>query len=379
MNKDEHESETKNATKTDLLKFTYDEVLDATKHQDEKIGRFLTAIAFLTATSFAMAGLSQGRFIFQTFKLGSQSPVHFGMYALAVFLLGVVATVLVLMTSFATQLRFPNIEAPSDNTSIVYFAEISHNPLTDWINRWEDGPKLLSDSRDAHFIKEIHNLSIRAKTKYDRLREAASVFSLAMLAYAISIVFVVLAATRTEPSNLSGEEIPAINIDFRVRFAVWIVFMVFMLIQFYSGYQALNHDIEKLETNWETNQLSRWIYLTLMVSISALSLATGEGIEKTYLILVLMASLITYCALTYILKKKTGVIGENREVVWIGIQFAICGALILILSHSDTYILQFIYSFILIAAIVSRSGLDALVRTRRQQRKVAQKIKKKTG
>lgn len=381
-------------SKTDLLKFTYNEVLDATKHQDEKIGRFLTAIAFLTATSFAMAGLDQGRFIFQTFRLGNQVAAHFGLYSLAAFLLGVIGTVLVLMTSFATQLRFPNIERLSDHTSIVYFAEISQTPLTEWVHRWDEtSPKWISDDRDAHFTKETHNLSIRAKTKYDRLREAASIFSLALLAYAVSILFVVFAAARTDAANLPKQQVPALMIDLRIRIALWIVFIVFMLIQFYSGYQALNHDIEELEKNLKTNRLSKWIYLTLMVSVSALSLSTGEGVEKFVLILVLIVCLGAYCALTYRIKIVTKVVvtlldgkllskevlSKNREVLWIALQFFVSCLLIFCLFHRDTYRLQFIYCFLLIAAVVSRSGLDALFRTRRQQRDVAKAIKEKNA
>lgn len=40
--------------------FTYREVLDATKHQDDKVGRFLTAISFLTAGTVAVVLQSGG-------------------------------------------------------------------------------------------------------------------------------------------------------------------------------------------------------------------------------------------------------------------------------------------------------------------------------
>lgn len=38
-----------------LAKDSYKEVLDATKHQDERIGRFLTAIAFLVSAGIALS------------------------------------------------------------------------------------------------------------------------------------------------------------------------------------------------------------------------------------------------------------------------------------------------------------------------------------
>ncbi|HQY32406.1 MAG TPA: hypothetical protein PLS68_00425, partial [Actinotalea sp.] len=54
----------------ELLRETYKEVLDAVKHQDDKIGRLLTGLAFLTAATLAVAGLGGAEFVTRTFDVG---------------------------------------------------------------------------------------------------------------------------------------------------------------------------------------------------------------------------------------------------------------------------------------------------------------------
>src|ERR1700723_3669088 len=52
----------------EYARLSYTEVLDATKHQDDKIGRLLTAVAFLTVAALAMV----------QFKLGTNpTTAHF--------------------------------------------------------------------------------------------------------------------------------------------------------------------------------------------------------------------------------------------------------------------------------------------------------------
>jgi len=60
--------------KIDLAQISYDEVLDATKHQDDKVGRFLTAIAFLTTGSIALIAAKNG--LSRTYRLPWDSEVY---------------------------------------------------------------------------------------------------------------------------------------------------------------------------------------------------------------------------------------------------------------------------------------------------------------
>ncbi|WP_217996947.1 hypothetical protein, partial [Nocardioides jensenii] len=67
----------KRASKLDLAERSYKEVLDATKHQDDKVGRFLTAIAFLTTGAIALITTNPSTAIAREFALpgGSSQPL----------------------------------------------------------------------------------------------------------------------------------------------------------------------------------------------------------------------------------------------------------------------------------------------------------------
>src|SRR4051812_35004730 len=87
-----------------FARVAYAEVLDATKHQDDKIGRFLTAIAFLTAASLAFvnaAGLAATPFEIPGFRV-----------QLLAILLGAFVTLAILsalwfVLSLSTQVTLP--------------------------------------------------------------------------------------------------------------------------------------------------------------------------------------------------------------------------------------------------------------------------------
>src|SRR3712207_4221713 len=51
-----------------LLESSYKEVLDAVKHQDDKIGRLFAGISFLTAASLAMANLGGSAYLSQRYE-----------------------------------------------------------------------------------------------------------------------------------------------------------------------------------------------------------------------------------------------------------------------------------------------------------------------
>jgi hypothetical protein len=191
------------AEKTKLLEGSYAEVLDATKHQDDKIGRLLTTVAFLTAASLAFAGLSQGQWITQRFSV----PPHelkLGLITLAVFLLGVVFTVVLLLTSLATPLRLPGFAEGSPGSrmrwvrdvpaSQLYFYEIARVSVDEWRHKWRANAERLAVERVESLVRETHNLGVRTSFKYDRFNEAVAVLSVALLSFATSAALVAFAA-----------------------------------------------------------------------------------------------------------------------------------------------------------------------------------------
>jgi hypothetical protein len=191
-----------------LLKGTYDEVLDATKHQDDKVGRLLTTVAFLTAASLGFAGLSQGRWITQPFSVPPYQA-RLGLVTLAVFLLGVVSTVVLLLSSLATPLRLPGFAERSPTArmrwvndvpaSQLYFLEIAGVSVEEWRHKWQASNEWLERERLETLVRETHNLAVRASSKYDRFNEAVAVLSVALLSFAVSAALVAFAAGQDPP------------------------------------------------------------------------------------------------------------------------------------------------------------------------------------
>lgn len=191
------------AKKLELVAFSYAEVLDATKHQDDKIGQLLTSLAFLTAAAIALAALEPaqllaGKFIVPPFRL----PL--GLIALTVFLLGIAFSVMLLLINLSTPLRLPGLGgsrrersrgrditwAGKIKGSQVYFFEIAGLSIDEWERKWDATAAVLESERLTSLIKETHNLSLRTSAKYDRTTEAVSLLSLSLLAFALSVVFV---------------------------------------------------------------------------------------------------------------------------------------------------------------------------------------------
>ena len=189
--------------KLKLAKDSYAEVLDATKHQDDKIGRLLTSVAFLTAATLALAGLSSATFVTREFRVPPYT-LRLGLIALTVFLVGVVFTVMLLLTSLATPLRLPGLAQPGKRppmrwihdlpTSQIYFHEIARVSLQEWERKWEVSADELKEERLRSLVRETHNLGVRTSSKYDRTTEATALLSLSLLAFALAIVFVASAA-----------------------------------------------------------------------------------------------------------------------------------------------------------------------------------------
>jgi hypothetical protein len=132
-----------------LAAFSYSEVLDATQHQDDKIGRLLTSVAFLTAATLAMASLSSADYVTAKFS-ADPFTLPLALIALTSFLLAVMFTVLLLLTSLAAPLRVPGVaeimSSPSRSqqqwaagveASQLYFYSISAVSLGQWQRKWD--------------------------------------------------------------------------------------------------------------------------------------------------------------------------------------------------------------------------------------------------
>lgn len=196
--------------KLDLIIFSYSEVLDATKHQDDKIGQLLTSISFLTAATLALAALESGEFITRKFDVAPYK-LPLALIALIVFLIGVAWSVMLLLASLSTPLRIPGLTGPKRDKPIdwvkdvrasqIYFHEISRVSVGQWEEKWSAPVGDLKQERLRSLIRETHNLGVRTSAKYNRTTEAVSLLSVALLAFALSIVFVAIVAGTPSSSH----------------------------------------------------------------------------------------------------------------------------------------------------------------------------------
>jgi hypothetical protein len=188
-----------------LLEFSYREVLDATKHQDDKINRLLTTAAFLTAASLALAGLISGKAVTAHYLVDHNLQLPLALIALAGFLGGITVAVIMLISSLTTPLVFPGGSKPilpkipyvtSAKFGQVYFYEIAKTAPPEWYAKWESSTADLKLERNASLVRETHNLAVRTDFKYQRSNEAVAVLSFAMLSFVLSALLILIASQR---------------------------------------------------------------------------------------------------------------------------------------------------------------------------------------
>ncbi|HWL37300.1 MAG TPA: hypothetical protein VNQ77_14045 [Frankiaceae bacterium] len=190
--------DTQDSRKRAIAATSYGEVLDATKHQDDKIGRIVTAVSFLIAASLTLANMS-GITITRRFVVdGAERPLL--AYAVAGFVLGVVATVVLLLGSLTTGLTLPGRprSGPRDRESLLYFHSIvKHGDLDTWRRRWDASADDLERDLYGDYVDETFNIARRANHKYLRTNEAAAVLSFTLFCLGAAVVLACgVAATR---------------------------------------------------------------------------------------------------------------------------------------------------------------------------------------
>ena len=191
-----------------LLRESYREVLAATTHTDDKIGRLLTGLAFLTAAALAASGLSGTEYLRSDFNLaGYETP--FAILALGTFLVLVLCAVLILVSAFSTPLRLPTAgkttsdkivpwvkwQDPNTGTQVqikgspIYFNEIARLSVERWKEKASAPTDQMLQEREGSLIYEIHNLAIRATHKSRLVSRASEFCTLAIAALAVAFIF----------------------------------------------------------------------------------------------------------------------------------------------------------------------------------------------
>jgi hypothetical protein len=180
----------------ELARIAYGEVLGATTHQDEKVGRMLTAVAFLTAASIAFVNLTGVR-LDRRFVVDSHTRPLVA-FAFGGFALAVVASVTLLVASHLSSHQSLHDQG---DTSLVYFNSIAAaKDAAAWEARWVLTPDALRAEMARNYRDQTHRLALRARHKYRLMYQASAALMFALFCLGATVVLGVGAAS-SRPSG----------------------------------------------------------------------------------------------------------------------------------------------------------------------------------
>jgi len=276
----------------DLLKFAYQEVLDATKHSDDKIGRLLTALAFLTGAALTIAGLNGAKYLTRNFSAAPfEAPL--AVIALGTFLIGILYAAILLLAAFSAPLRLPGQRRREQKGEVnwvggvqgspIYFFAIANTEMVDWMIKMSGSYTERRDELTSSLKVEIHNLAARTAYKHRRITEASELVGFALLALAVSAILTLAAAVAPPdgPVNLSLPQASALGA----------VIAIACFIQLYVRIRAQRQTRdERLHSG-----APGYIY-AFAVSIGVGSLAASTSTSPCFVLLPIVASLVSSIA-----------------------------------------------------------------------------------
>ena len=224
-----------------LAAWSYREVLDATKHQDDKAGRLLAGVAFLFTGAAALLSLSRAGEV--RVELDGRVVPLVAWYATAGLVLLLAAAAL-LVLSVATPLTPPRTPPPADGpqpspgtpprsqeaSSYLFFSQIAKVDEGAFRAQWEEDhrngrlPQRLADQ----LVAEAWNLSRRVQSKYHRAEEGA-----ALLLAGLSLIAASLALGLVDLPPADGP-LTALPFDVGRRLALGFVLGLLPALQVWS-------------------------------------------------------------------------------------------------------------------------------------------------
>ncbi len=175
----------------EIYRKTYDEVLAALKHQDDKLNRTLTAIAFLTAAGIAL-------FANVAVKISppvrfSESPRGVTSFFFLVFLGAVVLALISALSAIGPNRRVPGVGTRSETVpdawpSLLYYLRIIRD--REWDSRInEKDADWLYECLARNFHAEAKGIARRVDYKVGGSRQSAAWVHVALLALALLGIF----------------------------------------------------------------------------------------------------------------------------------------------------------------------------------------------
>jgi hypothetical protein len=198
--------ETQELKRLNHAKDAYQGLLDETKHQDDKIGRFLTVIAFLIAGAlvFTSPEVLQARY-----AVGA-THLRLPAIALITFLVLVVLSVLLYVLAIAPPLTIPSPPAarPGSARSHLFFLLIARETKWSWDQLWDASDEELERQLLREYQREALNIAQRVNQKFERLNDASALFMVALLFFLLSTVLAVDVLQHAKPSTGAALQAP---------------------------------------------------------------------------------------------------------------------------------------------------------------------------
>lgn len=262
------------------LRESYREVLDATKHQDDKIGRFIAGIAFLTAAALVFLqqpGVLEGRY-----RLGAVNlplPALF----LAAFLSAITLSLLLYLLATSAPLTIPGSSPTTRSRS--FFLLIAGESDRSWQQLWSVPDGQLYRELTDELQQEILNIAQRADAKYRHSAEGSALFVIALMFFLLSglvtVHMLALGSPRTAEWSLA------------IRAGVGGVLAAMVFLLYYQRYVTAKF-VAKVVTAGETaprwrllgrQPLARALGLLMVVHPALIGIlvvpGTGHAVERT--------------------------------------------------------------------------------------------------
>jgi hypothetical protein len=181
---DQEDATTAWQVKRDVFARSYDEVLAALKHQDDKLNRTLTAIAFLTAAGVTLFARPPGK----AFVRFPESATSVRAVFFVIFLAATVFALILALAAIGPSTPYPSRSSRSRRPrSLIFYALIKSDP--DWDRYIEAPAPELVEKLARNFHKEAFLISRRVVYKVARSRESGAFVQLAILALSLLGIF----------------------------------------------------------------------------------------------------------------------------------------------------------------------------------------------
>jgi hypothetical protein len=300
----------------DGLKDSYKEVLDATKHQDDKIGRIFTGVAFLTAAALALANLNSSSLLTRQYTDTQRVPL--AVLSLGAYLILVIICVTLLISSLSTPLRLPGLKDTSAArrlrpkwiadvpASQIYFVQIARLPVEKWNRKW-----LAFDAKNAKIelaqslVLETHNLAVRTQFKYNRTTEAVIIFKFALMFLSITAVLCIAASLTPEPSHLMKA----------TKWAIGVVIASYLFFHFQEEIRYSRQTIDELK-GWLNTKVALLSYgWALCVAVWAMLAAVGTFRTALLVVFVILGSILFFAS-TFLERKRNELRWPKKRLHW---------------------------------------------------------------